>query len=297
MGVTEEAQGLLASGDVRGLLRYLRWHGETMPLLEVAGLVEGAARLAGFEDLAAAAAAVAAGEDGSGPQDAPSLYAFGYACLDRGADYLAIRPLARALELAPDATPVLSELVATLEHDGQHARAVAVLEQHESAMRWQNRFQLVYNAIMSGSLEKAAAGFRQLPEPEDAAWHPAREKVRHMLARAAAARAVTPLDHQDLRGWHYVLTGGVLGALSPHGFDAGMTGRWAYVGDSAGGCAAALQRLRLILGAARTAPDQVMLMPVRSSRILGVAARRDARPAGGGLHRRQARRRQPRRGV
>ena len=53
-----------------------------------------------------------------------------------------------------------------------------------------------------------------------------------MLARADIARAVTPLDHQDLRGWHYVLTGGILAGLSPYGFDAGMTGRWAYVNDS-----------------------------------------------------------------
>jgi hypothetical protein len=43
---------------------------------------------------------------------------------------------------------------------------------------------------------------------------------------------VTSLDRQDLRGWHYVLTGGVLGSLSPYGFDVGMTGRWAYVSDS-----------------------------------------------------------------
>jgi hypothetical protein len=93
-----------------------------------------------------------------------------------------------------------------------------------------------------------------------------------MLARGGTARAVTSLDHQDLRGWHYVLTGGVLGSISPYGFDAGMTGRWAYVNDSLGGCAAALQRLRLILGAAGTPPESVALLPVRSSRILGSAA-------------------------
>ena len=60
-----------------------------------------------------------------------------------------------------------------------------------------------------------------------------------MLARAGTARAVTSLDRQDLRGWHYVLTGGVLASLSPYGFDA-MTGRWAYLSDSVAGCADAL---------------------------------------------------------
>jgi hypothetical protein len=276
VGVTGElgkAQGLLASGDLSGLLRYLRADGEALPLGEVARLVAGAARLAGFDDLAQAAAAAAESGDGAGTGDARALYDFGYACTERGVCYLAVRPLARALELAPDAAPVLSELVTALEQDGQHARAVAVLEEHESVMQlqWLPRFQYVYNALMAGDLEKAAEGFGRLPEPEDTAWAPAREKVRRILVRAGTARAVTSLDRQDLRGWHYVLTGGVLATLSPYGFGA-MTGRWAYLSDSAGGCTAVLQRLRLILGAAGTAPEAVALLPDRSSRILGAAA-------------------------
>ena len=275
MGMTEElerAQDLLASGDVSGLLRHLRADGGALPLGEVARLVAGAAQLAGLDDLEQAAAAVAGGGDGPGTTDVGALYGFGYACMERGIAHLAVRPLARALELAPDAAPVLSELVTALESNGQHARAVAVLEEHEPVMGWLHRFQYVYNALMAGNLEKAAAGFGRLPEPADAAWRPAREKVRRMLARAGTVRAVASLDLRDLRGWHYVLTGGVLATLSPYGFDAGMTGRWAYLSDSAEGCAAALARLRLILGAASAAPQSVALLSDRSSRILGIAA-------------------------
>jgi hypothetical protein len=116
----EQAQGLPASGDVPGLLRFLRAGGGELPLGEVARLVAGAAQAAGFDDLAQAAAAVADG-DGPGAQDAQALYGFGFACLERGAGYLAIRPLERALELAPHAAPVLSELVTALESDGQPA--------------------------------------------------------------------------------------------------------------------------------------------------------------------------------
>jgi hypothetical protein len=259
VGVTEElekARDLLASGDISGLLRHLRAHGEALPLGEVARLVAGAARLAGFDDLAQAAAAVAEGGDGAGTEDARALYNFGCACIERGVGYLAVRPLARVLELAPDAAPALSELVAALE----------------SVMRWPHRCQYVYNALMAGNLEKAAEGFGRLPEPEDAAWAPAREKVRRMLARAGIARAVTSLDREDLRGWHYVLTGGVLESLSPYGFDVGMAGRWAYVSDFVEGCAAALRRLKLILDAAGAAPESVALLPDRSSRIIGAAA-------------------------
>jgi hypothetical protein len=124
---------------------------------------------------------------------------------------------------------------------------------------------------MADNLDKAAEGFERLPEPEDAAWTPARQKVRRMLARAGIARAVTPLDRQDLRGWHYVLTGGLLASLSPYGFDA-MTGRWAYLSNSVASCAATLQRLTLLLDAAGTAPQSAALLPDRSSQILGAAA-------------------------
>jgi hypothetical protein len=62
-----------------------------------------------------------------------------------------------------------------------------------------------------------------------------------------------------------------LAGLSPYGFDTGMIGRWAYLSDSAQGCAAALQRLRLLLDAAGTAPQAVTLLPDRSSRTLGAS--------------------------
>ena len=269
MGVSEQlekAQGLLASGDIQRLLRHLRVHGRELALGEVAGLVAEAARLSEFDDLARAADVVA--EDG---QNARALYDFGYACIERGVSYLAVRPLARALELAPDATQVLGELVVALENDGRHARAVTVLEEHEPVLRWANRFQYVYNALMAGDLEKAADGFGRLPRPEDATWIPAREKVRRMLARADIARTVTSLDRKDLRGWQYVLAGGVLESISPYGFDKGMTGRWAYLSDSVESCAAGLRRLSLILDAAGAAPESVALLPDRSSRILGTA--------------------------
>jgi tetratricopeptide (TPR) repeat protein len=267
----ERAHDLLGSGDVPGLLRLLRTGGGELPLGQVVQMVAGAAQIAGFDDLVQAAAAVAGG-DCSGTREAQALYGFGFACLDRGVGYLAIRPLARALELAPGSAPVLSELVTALEGDGQYARAVAVLEEHEPVLQWTHRFQYVYNALMAGLLDKAADGYERLPKPQDTRWRPARDKVRHMLARANVARAVTPLDHRDLRGWHFVLTGGILATLSPYGFEEAMTGRWAYLGDTLAACAAALARLQLILTAAGTTPQAVALLPDRSSQILGTAA-------------------------
>jgi hypothetical protein len=151
---------------------------------------------------------------------------------------------------------------------------VAVLEEHASVMGWMHRCQYACNALMAGWPDKAREMFRQLAVPMDARWIPARERVQHMLARADVMRAVTPLDCRDLRGWHYVLTGGVLASLSPHGFHMGMTGRWGFLADSGGECAFALRRLRLVLEAAgaAAAPESVALLPDRSSRIPGLAA-------------------------
>lgn len=89
---------------------------------------------------------------------------------------------------------MLGELVEALQQDGQHARAVTVLEEHESVMGWVHRYQYVCNALMAGWPDKAREMFRQLVVPVDAKWIPARERVRHMLARAGVMRGVTPLD-------------------------------------------------------------------------------------------------------
>src|SRR5436309_3575045 len=86
-------------------------------------------------------------------------------------------------------------------------------------------------------LPLADAAYAALPVPEEESWAPAREKVRAMLVRAAAARVHDGgLGPQDLRGWHFALTGGLLINISPWGFDAGMNGRWAMVGDSYASC-------------------------------------------------------------
>lgn len=263
-----KAWELVEAGDVPGVLRHLRFTVETLELADVARLVGRAAEQVGFGDLAEASSALAAD-----PEQPRALYDFGYECVERGAAYLAIPALRAALRQVPGSSAVLTELVAALEDEGRHREAVAVLEEHEATLRdWPDRYLVVYNSIMAGDLDRAAARFERLPVPEDQQWAPARERVRRMLERAKAARAVSALDDRDLRGWHFVLTGGVLSTLSPYGFAQGMTGRYAYQQDSFGLCRYGLLRLRSILAAAGRRPETVSLLPERSSRILGLAA-------------------------
>ncbi|MEU5433635.1 hypothetical protein AB0G73_09685 [Streptomyces sp. NPDC020719] len=263
-----EACECLEAGDIPGALRLLRAGAETLPLGEVALVVERAAGTAGFDDLRKAAKKLAAA-----PESAQELYAFGYACVERGLSYLAVPALREALRLHPGALSVVRELVAAYEREGRHGEAVEVLARHESGLAdWPDRYLLAYNAIMSGDLALANRHHALLPDPQDEMWIPTRDRQRRMLDRAAAAASVSPLDTHDLRGWQYVMGGTVLGTLSPFGFGAGMTGRYAWFQDSYDQCLQGLLRLKTLLDSAEVRPGSVSLLPDRGSRILGLAA-------------------------
>ncbi|MEV5174387.1 hypothetical protein AB0L10_25675 [Streptomyces flaveolus] len=258
----------LDAGDVPGALRQVRAAGEDQPLGEVALVVGRAAGSAGFDDLADASAALAAA-----PEDPRALYDFGYACVERGVSDLAIPALRAALGLSGGALPVLRELVSAYEDGGRHREAVAELARHEGRFaHWPDRYLLVYNAVLAGDLELARRQHALLPDPEDARWRPARERLDRMLARAADAERAGRLDTADLRGWQYVLGGTVLGTLSPWGYDSGMNGRYALLQDTPDQCLRGLLRLRDLLAATGARPRSVSLLPDRDSRILGLAA-------------------------
>ncbi len=258
----------LDSGDIPGALRQLRSGTDELPLGETALVVGRAAGAAGFDDLQRAAEALA-----SRPEKPQELYDFGYACVERGVPYLAIPALREALRLVPGSKAALRELVSAYEREGRHSEAVQVLTANESSLAdWPDRYLLVHNALMSGDLPLAHRQHAPLPDPEDQQWLSARARQSRMLERAASAEAVSALDGTDLRGWQYVLGGTVLGTLSPYGFGAGMTGRYAWLQDTYDQCLRGLLRLKTVLDAAGVRPTSVSLLPDRGSRILGLAA-------------------------
>ncbi|WP_329569520.1 hypothetical protein [Kitasatospora sp. NBC_01266] len=288
----EKAQELLESGDVPAAVRELRSVAGEVTSVQAAPVVERLSRAVGFEDLAEAARVLAGlPQRASAPERAQAHYDFGYACVERGLSFLAVPALSEALPLAtaepkrglfgrsrvegPEARVVLAELAVALESEERHGEAVELLERHDAFLAdWSVRYLLVRNALTAGDVDRAARQFALLPAPDEEQWQSAADQLRRALGRAEAAREVGPLDFQNLRAWHFVLTGGLLGTLSPHGFAAGMTGRYAYLVDGYEQCRAGLERLSLILGATGREPRAVSLLPDRSSRILGLAAAR-----------------------
>lgn len=258
----------LDRGDVPGALRQLRAACEDQALAEVALVVGRAAQSAGFDDLAKAAAALAAE-----PERPKVLYDFGYWCIERGVAHLAVPALREALRRSDGSPVALRELVSAYEREGRHREAVAELARHEETFEdWPDRYLLVFNAVLAGDLALARRQHALLSDPQDTQWRPARERQNRVLERAAAAEGASSLDLTDLRGWQYVIAGTVLGTLSPYGFEAGMHGRYAWLQDTPDGCLRGLLRLRVLLEAAELRPRSVSLLPDRDSRILGLAA-------------------------
>ncbi|MFG3046385.1 tetratricopeptide repeat protein [Streptomyces sp. NPDC048241] len=264
----QDAWAALDSSDVPGALRLLRGAAEEAPLAEVALVVERAATAADFTDLAEAASALTGGSREPRP-----LFRFGYACIERGVPFLAIPALRVALREAPDSLAIMRELVSAYEREGRHREAADELARYEGRFEeWPDRYLLVFNSLMAGDLEAARRHHAPLGDPEDPVWQPTRERQNLMLRRAADAERAGPLDRTDLRGWQYVLGGTVLGTLSPYGFDAGMTGRYAFLQDEEEQCLRGLLRLRALLEATGVRPRSVSLLPDRDSRVLGLAA-------------------------
>lgn len=264
----DKAWELVESGDVSAVMRHLRFTAERLEIRDLARVVEKAAGMVGFGDLEEASRSLA-----SKPGSAERLFEFGYACIEHGAAYAAIPALAESLRRSPESRPVLLELASAYEREERHSDAVALLEAQEADLAdWPDRYLLVYNTVLAGGLARARERFDRLSAPPDEDWAWAYGRVGAMLARADAVAGHSPLDHADLRGWQFVLTGGLLATISPYGFDAGMAGRHAFQQDSLGSCRRGLDRLAAVLRATGTTPASVSLLDERGSLILGLAA-------------------------
>jgi len=270
----QQALDSLAAGDpteafaaFRDVLEYpdelddQRWPDALMILAQIAAPIAG--------DQLATALQMAS--DNAGDPD--RLYDAAYQLYEQGLHGIAASLLARANELAPGQPGIVTELSSNLEalirYDGaaQVVRASGLADSDPMC-----RYLLAFNSIMSGELEEPRTLLPALMDVDDDDVQFMANAIRGMLARADAIAAVTPLDDADLSGWHVVVNGGVLLHESPHGFDEGMHGRYAYVADNYGLMKEGLQNARDVLDAVQTSVPRVIACPDRDSTILATAA-------------------------
>src|SRR5262249_43259814 len=156
----------------------------------------------------------------------------------------------RCLGLVGDSEEVVCELVSALESALAYPDALAVLEQH-AALRSRSflcQYLYAFNAAMSGRLDLTRQTLDALV-PDSTATSRVRDAIASIGARADRVAGLCPLDAAALRGWHYVLTGGLLLHQSPYGFDEPMHGRYAWLADSLPRIATGLERLvKLVRG-------------------------------------------------
>jgi hypothetical protein len=271
-----EAAERLEAGDAKGAYDSLRWvfrepgfDEDTPRFVAALRLFAGISRrLSGeaFADIADHAA--------DEPDDVQALYDLGYELVENDLSWPAVCVLTRALSRAPDEPGLLSELVCALENDGRHAEAVEHLRGAPKLLRhsFLLRYLLVFNEIMRGDLAGARRAANELGDPDVEGGEQMKMNVENMLARADLTADVAALDDKDLRGWHFVITGGLLLHVSPHGFDAGMHGRYAFTQDSFSRCKHGLLLLREVLQRWDVVPQRVLALPDRDSSILATAA-------------------------
>ncbi|HEX2686188.1 MAG TPA: hypothetical protein VHN14_06200 [Kofleriaceae bacterium] len=182
------------------------------------------------------------------PDSPDRLYDLGYALIDADAPAIAATVLWRCLALVGDSEEVVCELVSALESALAYSDAFAVLEGH-AALRARSflcRYLYAFNAAMTGRLEVTRAMLAQLaPDSEETTALEA--TIRGICERADRVVGACPLDARDLRGWHYVLTGGLVLHQSPYGFDEPMHGRYAWLADSLPRIATGLARLATLV--------------------------------------------------
>ena len=270
----ETALAQLAAGDAEAALREFRWtvwYPRAVPpdeLVDALGVLGRIFAALGRTELAERAAHASVD-----PLDPDGLYDLGYHLIEDGLPAIAATVLKRCLEVVPGSEQVLTELCAALERHLAYADARRMLEAHPELVeaRFLCRYLLAYNAAMSGDL---ATPRRLLPGlvPEEPVHEGMAARIAALVARADRIAGLAPLDLRDLRGWHYVITGGLLTHLSPHGFDEPMHGRYAWLQDSLPRIRAGLEHLRAVLAAWGEQPTCVYAPPGRDHEAVAGAA-------------------------
>ncbi len=193
--------------------------------------------------------------------------------MDEGRFGLASVLLRAAHQQRPRNPEILGELVMCLEELGRNREARTVLEQADPALlaeSFELRYLLAFNTLMTADLEGAGERLQALEDEGDPDLDALAQELEAMLERAEALDGVSPLDANDLRGWHLVVNAAVL--LHVDTTEPRLKGRLGKGQDSVELWRAGLAGVKAALNAWGMDPPKVFHAPDAQSALLGRAA-------------------------
>jgi hypothetical protein len=205
--------------------------------------------------------------------DVQRLYDLGFQLIEIKLTDVAATILSRANQLLPGEEGLLCELVTALECEGQHMEACKMIKQQPALLNksFMLQYLLAFNSVAMGNLDEPKRLLPNLQKFDKPDYQFMANSIAGMMARADTIKSVAKLDHQDLRGWHFVLNGSILTHLSPYGFDEGMNGRYCFFQDSSSMIREGIARLQTVVKAMKVELPCVFFVPDRASEILGLA--------------------------
>lgn len=209
------------------------------------------------------------------PDALDRCFDLGYRLMHHGLAHLAEAFLAPAALDRPQDAPVWLEYLAALDRIGRHDRALEAMDANPALLERSAavRYLTAFHALMTGALNRVRQLLPTLDDPVDEVVAAGHRRLAAVLARADALGPLTPLDRDDLRGWHLALNGGLLLTLSDESVDT-MRGRWALFAPQPSVIAQTLQAAAHVLRQLGQPIPRVLAGPDRDSQIVAHALAR-----------------------
>jgi hypothetical protein len=205
-------------------------------------------------------------------RDPRLAFKLGFELLEDDLPLLAVVFLERAYKARPNTPDHISEYVYALEELGRNAEARDVLLKVEATQlrdTFELRFLLAFNHLLCCDVEACRALMPELLTERDEELAPLALELDHMVQRADALKGASPLNAADLRGWQYVINGGVLANAAA---ENGPGGRFLDVTDTPVLCRAGLAAVEKAAASLGVALPTVWAAADANSRILARAA-------------------------
>jgi len=167
------------------------------------------------------------------PTDIQALFDVGSLLRESRLPQIAATALARGNQIAPDIPALVNELSTALAESGHYREAFEALQAASGAREqdWFTRYLYSFNALMSGHMVEARQGLALLGGYHNDEATVLYDRLARLINRSRSVGPWTPLDATDLRGWHYVITGGLITHLAA-GQSNVRNGRYTKVRDS-----------------------------------------------------------------